>query len=571
MQFPLWFGGGRHYGRRAVLALIALIFAQGPLRADPETILLIMINEVYSNADGTKQFIELIALSEAQTNLAPTHVESINADGTDTTLVYDFTASFPQLNNNETILLATTGVVNELGFNADRVIPDNSIAIVDGKVVFDQDVGIAIDAVAYGAYTGDNAGFGTPALPLPTNGVQSLTRTRFSFVAPNNSTDFVYAINSPKRNDGTSGSLQGEPLPPVLAPIGAQGIEEGQLLSFGVSATDGNGTTPSLAAFELPTGSSFVDHGNGNGTFSWTPTYLQSVIDTVLIVASDGALADSEFVEITVIEVTDPPTAIDSTATGQEDIPFTAQLQAFDPDNDTLIYIVQSGPVRGQLSDLDTLTGSFTYSPNPNISGPDSLTFRVYDRHAYSNYAKWRVTVSPVNDPPAADTVDAATVKNLAITLGSMPVSDIDNMSWTIWQLAGPYNGTISSFNAASGSFKYTPALDFVGADSITYYASDGVDTSNHALVRITIYPECGCPCPADPVCDSVRSNVLDVVNAVGVAFRNVPPVTDPPCPRERTDVDCNGITNVLDVVHIVYVAFRNMSAATEFCHPCAP
>lgn len=564
-------GGGRRLMRSVLLTLIAGFVTQGSLAADPATSLLVMVNEIYSNGDGTKQFIELIALSEGQTNFAPTHIEAINADATDTTMVYDWTTSFPQLGNNETVLLATSAAQSELGFNVDRIIPNNSIFLVDGKITFDQDIGPVIDAVAYGAFTGDNTGFGTPAPSLPNNGIQSLTRIRYSFVTPNNSTDFVYAINSPKRNDGATGSLQGDPLPPVLAPIGSQGVNEGQLLSFGVSATDGNGTTPTLLAFSVPIGASFNDHGTGNGTFNWTPTYMQSVIDTVLFVASDGQLADSEYVEITVIEVTDPPFAYDSLATTAEDTPFAAQLQASDPDGDTLIYSILSGPFRGQVSDLDTLTGAFTYSPSLNLTGPDSLTFRVFDRNVHSNSAKWRVTVTPVNDPPAASDAQVSTVKNFNVMVGAMPVSDVDNGSWTITHVVGPFNGTVSSFNAATGSFNYSPGLDYVGNDSITYRAFDGTDTSAHALLRLTIYPECGCPCAADPNCDSVRSDVLDVVSTVGAAFRNIPAVTDPTCVRARTDVNCTGSTDVIDVVKVVGVAFRNLAAATEYCNPCAP
>lgn len=564
-------GGGRQLARMLLCVLLFGLVAHGRLIADEQASLLIMVNEIYSNSDGTRQFVELIALSEGQTNLGPTHVEGINADGSDTTMIHDFTGFFAQLNNNETILLATAGVVSELGFNADRIIPDGSISLVDGKVVFDEDFGVAIDAVAYGAYTGDNTGFGTPALALPTNGIQSLTRIRYSFVTPNNSTDFVYAINSPKRNDGATGSLQGDPFPPVLAPIGAQGVEEGTLLSVPVSATDENGTIPSLSAIGLPMGASFTDHLNGNGVFNWTPTFHQSGIDTVLFIASDGELSDSEFVEITVIEVTDPPFAYDSTANTLEDTPVGAQLQASDPDGDTLIFIIQSGPFRGQVTDLDTLTGTFTYTPNQDLNGPDSLTFRVHDRNAYSNSAKWRVLVDPVNDPPVSSDVNASTVKNYAVHIGAMPVTDIDNVSWTISQIEGPFNGLVTGFNASTGSFNYAPDLDYVGDDSITYLAFDGIDTSGHALIRIAIYPECGCPCPADPVCDSVRSDVLDVVAVINVAFRGVASTTDPSCIRQRSDVDCSSATDVLDVVKVVNVAFRGFSASTEYCNPCAP
>ena len=41
---------------------------------------------------------------------------------------------------------------------------------------------------------------------------------------------------------------------PILAPIGSQTVAEAQLLTFTVSATDPQGTTPSLGAAPLPTG-----------------------------------------------------------------------------------------------------------------------------------------------------------------------------------------------------------------------------------------------------------------------------------------------------------------------------
>jgi hypothetical protein len=52
---------------------------------------------------------------------------------------------------------------------------------------------------------------------------------------------------------------------------------------------------------------------------------------------------------------------------------------------------------------------------------------------------------------------------------------------------APPTNGTISL--NADGSFTYTPTLNFNGTDNFTYYASDGVNSSNTAIVTITMLP----------------------------------------------------------------------------------
>jgi hypothetical protein len=81
----------------------------------------------------------------------------------------------------------------------------------------------------------------------------------------------------------------------------------------------------------------------------------------------------------------------------------------------------------------------------------------------------------------------------------------------------------------------------------------------------------CACPCHGDPFCDGTRSTIQDVVKTVDVAFRGAEPVFDQGCPREQTDVNCDGATGVQDVVKEVNVAFRSADPATEFCDPCAP
>jgi hypothetical protein len=80
-----------------------------------------------------------------------------------------------------------------------------------------------------------------------------------------------------------------------------------------------------------------------------------------------------------------------------------------------------------------------------------------------------------------------------------------------------------------------------------------------------------GCPCWADPNCDGIRSDVVDVVMTVSVAFRGTPGVFDAGCPNERTDVDASGFTNVQDVIRVVNVAFRGASAASQYVNPFNP
>ncbi|MBI3872344.1 MAG: hypothetical protein HY304_04620 [candidate division Zixibacteria bacterium] len=154
------------------------------------------------------------------------------------------------------------------------------------------------------------------------------------------------------------------------------------------------------------------------------------------------------------------------------------------------------------------------------------------------------------------------------------------NAAWMAW---GPYLWTDGIIPRAGDSLQWLCA-DVVSTDG-THPSTSGrakvsqlliqfFESSPYAIpwfLKPTVNPGCACPCHADAQCDSVRSDILDLVKTIEVAFRGAPPVSDPNCPRERTDVDCSGATDVLDVVHVADVAFRAVSAQAAYCDPCGP
>ncbi|HEX9749826.1 MAG TPA: Ig-like domain-containing protein [candidate division Zixibacteria bacterium] len=561
--------------RSTTLSLTAVLLMHTTTWADPQSFHRIGFNEIHTNADGTRQYVELIAKLSGQTNLSPVRITAFDATGTTETLVHDFTASFPALGLNETVLLATAAVAADMINPPDFIIPDNSIPITDGRLVFRLDPPGTdyVDAVAYGNYTGSNTGFGTPALALPSNGCQSLVRTRIVFPPQisDNSTDYAIGTPSPQPNGDPAETIDCPPQAPILEPIDDAVVNEGQTLLIAAVADDANGDPMELSAENLPLGASFNSPGDGTGSFMWTPGFTQSGVYNVLVIASDGALADSQGVEITVTEVTDPPEARDSTASGVEDVPLAANLQALDPDGDPLTYSIVAGPFHGEVQSLLPTMGNFTYAPDPDFFGDDSLYFAVTDGIAPPDTGVWRVLVAPVNDPPVADDAFMFTLVNTQFGTPPMPVTDVDDVSWTIAHTAGPLHGSIDNFDAGTGAFDYTPDTDYLGLDTILYQANDGEDLSNIAMILINIAASCACDCHGDPVCDSVV-NVFDVVKGVDVAFRAGAPVPDPnpACPRQTTDVTCDNVTNVFDVVKLVDVAFRAADPATVYCDPCA-
>ncbi|MFZ5980836.1 MAG: hypothetical protein ACOYVF_09415, partial [Candidatus Zixiibacteriota bacterium] len=93
--------------------------------------------------------------------------------------------------------------------------------------------------------------------------------------------------------------------PPVLNTIGSQSVNEGQNLNFTVTATDADGTVAALSTSTLPVNASFIDNGDGTGTFNFDPDYTQANTYNVTFYAADTVTTDidSEIVAITVNNV----------------------------------------------------------------------------------------------------------------------------------------------------------------------------------------------------------------------------------------------------------------------------
>jgi len=190
-------------------ALVGVVLSIGAQQASA-AFHLIDINEVYSNADGTVQYVELVALSSSQTQLQLTRLVVRSADGSTVTIVLDLAEAFPSLGLGGTVLIATDGFEAAAGFAPDYVIPNHAlIPFPSGRVTFEADPsqgGTIIDGVAYGSYSGSNSPYGSPAPALPCNGRSSLTRTVGG--SNDNALAFMIRAASPKRNDGTTVQLQ---------------------------------------------------------------------------------------------------------------------------------------------------------------------------------------------------------------------------------------------------------------------------------------------------------------------------------------------------------------------------
>lgn len=97
----------------------------------------------------------------------------------------------------------------------------------------------------------------------------------------------------------------------------------------------------------------------------------------------------------------------------------------------------------------------------------------------------------------------------------------------TATQLTSPSNGSLGSFDGATGHFTYTPTPQFSGVDSFTYEVSDGTNVTGPITVTITVNGENDPPTAVDDAYDVDEDTVLDVDVANGVRNANDSDVED--------------------------------------------
>jgi RHS repeat-associated protein len=183
-----------------------------------------------------------------------------------------------------------------------------------------------------------------------------------------------------------------------------------------------------------------------------------------------------------------PPAANSQSVAAEEDSSATVALTASDPDGDPVHFSIVTPPSHG------TLTGTapaLTYVPAPNFHGSDTFTFAANDGTDQSAPATVAITVTEVNDPPAAQpdlrTFGAGspvTVATASLTTNDVPgpVDEASQMLTVTAVTAGANTHGTASLSA--GVVTYTPDPGFVGAAVIAYTVCDNGTTNGVADPR---------------------------------------------------------------------------------------
>jgi len=133
--------------------------------------------------------------------------------------------------------------------------------------------------------------------------------------------------------------------------------------------------------------------------------------------------------------------------------------------------------------------GSFQYVPTAGFTGTDTFRYRASDGVDQSDLAVVTITVNAANHVPVALADSYTTDTNTPLSVGAPGVLandiDADGDILTAIQVGSPAHGAVAF--SSDGSFLFTPDTGYVGFDSFSYSATDGVTTSAPIAIVIGV------------------------------------------------------------------------------------
>ncbi|HEY3611827.1 MAG TPA: Ig-like domain-containing protein [Pseudonocardiaceae bacterium] len=238
-------------------------------------------------------------------------------------------------------------------------------------------------------------------------------------------------------------------------------------------------------------------HGTLSGTapiLTYTPTTGYLGPDSFQFYVINGPVVYSNAATISITVTSNPVPVADSASDNVVlNTPIPITLQASESNGDPLTYTVLSQPTHGTLSGT---APNLTYTAAAGYVGPDSLTFMAADGQFDSNVAT--ISINVMNPAPLADSASASAEQNTPTPI-TLQASDSNGDPLTYAVSSPPTHGTLSG---TAPNLTYTPAVGYLGPDSLTFTAADGSAQSNVATISITVV---GCPRTA-PTLDTTVS-----------------------------------------------------------------
>ncbi|MCK6549107.1 tandem-95 repeat protein, partial [Myxococcota bacterium] len=424
-------------------------------------------------------------------------IEAAPANGTATVNVDGTITYVPRANYNGADAY-TYRITDALGHTSTAVVSVTVVSVNDVPRATPNTVTVPEDGTVTTNVLANDNGLGDAPLVVtvvtaPANGTATVNANNtITFVpAPdfNGTTTYEYRVTD--ANGDTSTALVTVNVTPVndLPAAAADTItvaEDGSVTSNVLANDTGLGDRPLTVVItaQSPNGTATVN-ADGTVTFVPAPDFRGAASYTYQVTDANGDTS-SATVSVNVTNVNDVPAANADTVTVAEDGTVTSSVLANDAglgDGPVTVVITAQSPNGTATVNAD---GTITFVPAPDFVGAASYSYRVTDADGQSSTATVSVTVTSVDDVPAASADVVTVAEDGSVTsnvlandagLGDGPV----NVSIT----AQPANGT-ATVNA-DGTITFVPSPDFVGTVSYTYQVTDADGQSSTATVTVNV------------------------------------------------------------------------------------
>jgi hypothetical protein len=314
-------------------------------------------------------------------------------------------------------------------------------------------------------------------------------------------------------------------IPPTISNIADTSTNEDVFTgAIGFTVGDAETAVGSLTVSGTSSNTALVPNANivfgGSGasrTVTITPAANQNGTATITVQVSDGTNTASDTFVLTVNAVNDAPSfakgadqTVAEDAAAQSVANWASGLSAgpADESGQTLSFLVTNDN-NGLFAAQPAIApdGTLTYTPAANQSGSATVTVQARDNGGTANGGvdtsapqTLTITITPVNDAPSAIDGSLSTNEDTPAS-GTLSATDVEGAPLIYSIVISPTQGTLTSFDAVTGAFSYTPNANVNGSDSFTFTANDGKIDSNVATISITIWPINDAP-TLDPISD---------------------------------------------------------------------
>lgn len=268
-----------------------------------------------------------------------------------------------------------------------------------------------------------------------------------------------------------------------------------------------------------------LETDGGTSTVAFAVIFRAAVADVLLvpldldagriapadITPSDQYAAGDEFTgqdfDLTLPPPNTPPTAVDDTATVDEDASVTVDVLAndSDDDDDTLTVTAVSGAAFGVAQIVDN---EIVYTPDANAFGTETLSYTISDGTDETT-ATATITVTAINDAPDAAGDAASLLSGQSVSIDVL-ANDSDLEGDTL-SISGVGEATLGTLEIVNGAVVFTSDPGAVGSETVSYTLSDGTDTSEGSIEITVEEGSIGVDGPGDGG-DLQLTNVAEVV-----------------------------------------------------------